>query len=363
MNSIWGKRLPGLGLILGIALLALQIHRLPFPPFSVDTPTSHPIDAIFIAIILGMLLRNVFTLPLWFRDGIQYAVKGLLPLGIILLGAQLNFFEVLRVSLQSLLVSTICVLTALFLTYWLCVKAGISKKLGFLIGVGTAICGGTAIVVMAPVIEADESDTALSVATVTLFGMIAIFVFPALGTFFEMTQIDFGIWVGVAVHATPQVIAAGFAYGTEAGEIGTIVKLVRVLMLVPLTIFATLWYAQYQRANNQVYIVPKPKFSTLVPAFIFGFIFMAIANTFYFLPEMTLHLQENFLWSEGPYLVQPGRLFTDIASFLITMAMAGIGLGTDLQTVRKTGFTPLYVGLFSAIVLSALSFLLIRIFI
>lgn len=362
MSSIWFRRFPGLLLTLGIALLAFQIHKLPFAPFTIDSPKPHPIDTILIAIFLSMLIRNVFKMPLWGREGIQYASKGLLPLGIIFLGAKLDFFQIVRVSAQSLVISSICVVIALGLTYWLCIKVNVKRKLGFLLGVGTAICGGTAIVVMAPVIEADENDTALSVAVVTLFGMLAIFVFPLLGEILEMSQTNFGTWAGIAVHATPQVIAAGFAYGDEAGEISTIVKLVRVLMLAPLAIIATIFYARYQRAHSQVYVNKPLNWKTVVPPFIIGFLLMACANTFYFLPEMTLHLQENLFWSTGEYRLKPQELFTTVASLLITVSMAGIGFGLDLKKVLNTGLTPLYIGLFSAVVLSIFSYGLIHVF-
>ena len=362
-SPIWLRRVPGLFLTLVLSVLALQIHTLPFAPFTIDAPKPHPIDQILIVVILGILVRHFIPLPVWCKEGIQYAIKGLLPIGIILLGAKLNFFHVVQVSLQSLLISTICVIVALCFTYWLCLKAGIARRLGFLIGVGTAICGGTAIVIMAPVIEAEENETAMSVAVVTLFGMLAIFVFPLLGSLLEMTQVDFGIWTGIAVHATPQVLAAGFAYGNEAGEISTIVKLVRVLMLAPLTLIVTLWYARYQRANQQVYLGNKTKLTTLLPPFIFGFLLMAIANTFYFLPEITFHLQENLIWQAGTHHVNPIEVLTTIAGILITMAMAGVGLGTDLKSVQKTGFAPLYIGLFAAIVLSVFSLILIELFV
>ncbi len=356
MSTDWQKsRIPGVLLTLIITVAAYQLHTLPFPPFTIDAPKPHPIDSILLAIVLGMFLRNVFKLPSWFNAGVKYAVKGLLPFGIILLGAKLNFFHVLRVSAQSLVISSICVVVALGLTYWLCTKAGVRRKLGFLIGVGTAICGGTAIVIMAPVIEAEDTDTALSVAVVTLFGMLAIFAFPIFGALLDMSQADFGVWAGVAVHATPQVLAAGFAYGPEAGEVSTIVKLVRVLMLAPLVVLATVWYARHQRANNQVYVSKKMQIKTLLPPFILGFLVMALANTFYFLPDLTLHLQENFLWEAGPVQVNPGEALTSVASLLITMAMAGVGLGTDLKSVWKTGLMPLYIGLASAVVLSVFS--------
>ena len=362
MDSPWLKRFPGLMLTLGITLLALQINRLPFPPFTIDAPNPHPIDTILIAIVLGMAVKNIFPLPLLFRDGIQFSTRGLLPLGIILLGSQLNFFHILRVSVGSLAISFTCVVVVLGLTYFLCSKASVQPKLGFLLGVGTAICGNTAIIIMSPIIEADENDTALSVGVVSLLGMVAVFVFPILGKLMDMGQSDFGVWVGVAVQATAQVVATGFSYGVEAGEIGTIVKLVRVLMLFPLTVLTTIFYGRYQHAHKQVYITRAVNWRNLIPPFILGFLLIALANTFHFFPPITFHLQDNFLWREGPFILLPVQFLSKTARFLITLAMAGIGFGIDLKNVRKTGLTPLWVGFFSAIILALLSLALIKLF-
>lgn len=362
MKSIWMERLPGLFLTIGITLLAFQIHRLPFFPFTIDAPKPHPVDAILIAILLSMLFKNLFSLPIWLKAGIQYSAKGLLPLGIVLLGAKLNFFHILKVSSQSLAISSVCVVVALGLTYWLCLKAGVPRKLGFLIGVGTAICGGTAIVVISPAIEADDNDTALSVATVTLFGMAAIFIFPILGNLLEMSQYDFGVWAGIAVHATPQVLAAGFSYGNVAGEISTIVKLIRVLMLAPLTIITVFMYARHQRSNQKAYVSKDMNWKSLLPPFILGFLFVALANTFHLFPPITFHLEENFLWQTGAHRLEVTSVLSEIAKYLITVAMAGIGFGIDLKTIRKTGFTPLYVGMFAAVILTLFSLMLIKLF-
>ena len=178
----------------------------------------------------------------------------------------------------------------------------------------------------------------------------------------DMGQSDFGVWVGVAVHATAQVVATGFSYGSEAGEISTIVKLVRVLMLLPLTILTTIFYGRYQHAQKQVYITKTVNWRNLIPPFILGFLIIALANTFHFLPLITFHLQDNFLWGEGPYTLLPSQFLSRTAGFLITIAMAGIGFGIDFKNVRKTGLTPLWVGLLSAIILAALSLILIRLF-
>src|SRR6185503_6275076 len=171
-----------------------QLYQAPLPPFSIGTPARHPIDAMLIAIVIGMLIRNTVGVPPRFAAGIRYAVVTIMPLGIVLMGARLNFYDVVRTSVTALIISVICVCVALSLTIWLCRRVGVGKKLGILIGVGTAICGGTAIAVAAPVIEADDSETAFAVTTITLFGLVSVFIFPLLGAAFGMTQLEFGVW-------------------------------------------------------------------------------------------------------------------------------------------------------------------------
>lgn len=342
--------LPGLFLTTVIAGLAVYLHQLPFPPFTVGD--RHPVDALLVAIILGVAVRNLVPLDARLGAGIKYSVKRVLPFAIVLMGAKLDFFDVVRVSAQALLISVICVAVALWLTLWLCKVTGVGQKLGILIGIGTAICGGTAIAVTAPTIEADEKDTAFAITTITLFGVVAIFVFPVLGHLLEMSQTEFGIWAGVAIQATPQVMAAGFAYGTEAGEVAVIVKLVRVLLLAPMLVGLGWWYAREKRRQQQAHVSRKTSLTTLFPPFILGFLALAVANTLNLLPDFTLHLQESAFWVAGDRHVSLANAVTGISGFLITIAMAGVGCGVHLKSLMGIGLKGLYVGMFAAVVLT-----------
>lgn len=342
--------LPGLGLTTVLALVAIEIHRLPFTPFTIGE--RHPIDALLVAIVLGMVVRNFVPLGNRLGVGIKYSVKKVLPFAIVLMGAKLNFFDVVRVSAQALLISVICVCVALWLTLWLCKKTGVDQKLALLIGIGTAICGGTAIAVTAPTIEADEKDTAFAITTITLFGVLAVFLFPVMGHLLSMSQTEFGIWAGVAIQATPQVMAAGFSYGAEAGEIAVIVKLVRVLLLAPMLVGIGWWYGREKRRQQQAHVGQKPPLSTLFPPFIVGFVVLAIANTLNFLPDFTLHLQESALWAAGDRHVSLAALVTGASGFLVTIAMAGVGCGVHIKSLLSVGLKGLYVGMFAAAVLA-----------
>lgn len=357
-RSSW---VPGVAVAVAIAIAAYELHDLPVPPFSIGEPVRHPIDAMLIAIVLGMVVRNTVGLPALLAPGVRFSVTKLMALGIVLMGARLDFYEVVSTSEKALIVSVICVVVALAMTVWLCRRFGVGLKLGLLVGVGTAICGGTAIAVLAPVIEAEESETAFAIATVTLFGMVALFVLPLLGTALGMSQLEFGVWAGTSVHQTPQVIATGFAYGAEAGQISTIVKLVRVLLLAPVAVGLGLWYTQQKRRRQIAHVTKIGKLRTLIPPFILGFVGLALANTLHLLPDFTLHLRESFAWESQDVDVVTARLSTTASTFVLTVAMAGVGLGVHLRGLARTGLGALGVGLASAVILAGFSLALLQI--
>lgn len=343
--------LPGLVLTTAIAIAADQLHGL----------SGLPIDSMMIAIVLGMLIRNTLGLSARFVPGVRTSVMTLTSIGIVLMGAKLDFHVMARTSTAALLISVVCVVVALTLTIALCRRLGVTEKLGTLIGIGTAICGSSAIAVAAPVIEADERDTAFAIATVTLFGMIAVFLLPVLGHLIGLDDAEFGVWAGTSIHAVPQVVAAGFAYSPEAGEIATIVKLARVLLLAPVVIGLAVWYGRKRRAEQIAHVTRIGSLKTLVPPFIVGFLGLAIASTLHLLPNFTLHLEESILWAAGDRRVVLAELVTKTSTFLLTISMAGVGLGVDLRGLARIGLGALYVGLASAVVLAGFSLLLLRV--
>ena len=237
------SKLYGVLLALAIAVGAYWLHT-----------RSAMIDPMLVAIVVGVVIRNAIGLSPRFIVGVKWCVLTLMPLGIVLMGARLNFFDVVRTSAKALVISVICVTLALSMTIWLCRRVGVGQKLGILIAIGTAICGGTAIAVAAPVIEADDNDTAFAITTVTLFGLVAVFVLPLLGHVFGMSQLELGVWAGTSIHQTPQVVAAGFSYGPIAGDVATIVKLVRVLLLAPIVIGLGVWYARSRRKQQIAHV-------------------------------------------------------------------------------------------------------------
>jgi uncharacterized integral membrane protein (TIGR00698 family) len=294
---------------------------------------------------------------------VKFSVKKLLPLGIILLGARLNFHQILKLGYVSIAMGLFEVILALCLMYVFVRWLKLSGKLGTLLGIGTAICGGTAIVATAPVIEAEESDVVFGVATVTLLGLIGMFLMPVLGHFMQLSEEAFGIWAGLAIHQTPQVVAAGFAYGQHAGETATIAKMFRVCLLAPVVFVAGLVYARKKALKNEGGTRKNINYFALFPKFVFGFLVLALLRTLGWLPDFTGH------WSPDAVAVNPANLdfkfsMADLsqmgANFFIVMSMAGVGLETKFSAMKQTGLRPFFAAAASAIIIATVVLSLIK---
>lgn len=353
-----GTKLPGLFIAVAIAVAAYAASRIPIPPFTLADGT-HPLDPVLLAIALGLAARQVWVPGARFTPGVRFAAKRLLPVAIVLLGAKLDFLDIMRVSGVALAINVGCVALGLSATVWLGKKLQVPPKLALLIGVGTAICGGTAIVVTAPVIEADDHDTAFAVATVTLFGMVAIAAFPAFGHLLALEQGQFGVWAGTGIHATPQVMAAGFAYGQHAGEVAVVVKLVRVLLLAPLVVLMGAWYARTKQQQEHAHVAHRPPWTSLVPPFVIGFLALAVLNSLSLLPDFTLHLQQSPLWTTADVRVDLARLASRVSLALVTVAMAGIALAVDVRGLVRVGMAALQTGLLATVLVASVGLALV----
>jgi uncharacterized integral membrane protein (TIGR00698 family) len=349
----------GVVLSVTITLVAIWLSEQPFAPFTISG-NRHPIEPVMIAIILGMILSNAFGLSKIFQPGVKFSVKKLLPLGIVLLGARLNFAELLKVGAEGLILSVFETLLALALLYVLTIVFKLPRKLGVLLGIGTAICGGTAIVAAAPVIEAEEKDVAFSVATVTLLGLIAMFLLPVLGHVLQLSSKAFGIWAGLAIHQTPQVIAAGFAYDNEAGQTATIVKLARVCLLAPVVFLLGLLYARHKVKQTGSSERKNINYAHLFPMFVLGFLAFALLNTAGLLPKLTLHIGQGGILHPGDRNANLANFFEQISKFLITVSMAGVGLETKFAAMRQTGLKPLIASFIAALIIGCLILAIIQ---
>jgi uncharacterized integral membrane protein (TIGR00698 family) len=277
-------------------------------------------------ILLGMALAKISPK---FNNGIKYTSKKILQYSIILLGFEMNLFNVLKVGSQSLYIM-LFTLSAAFLTAFFVGKAlKLEGKMTTLIGVGTCICGGSAIAATAPVIQAKDEDVAHAISTIFLFNIIAVFIFPALGHMLQMTDTGFGMWAGTAVNDTSSVVAAATAWSIAAGNntaltFATIVKLTRTLLIVPITLVLAVYTAKKSKAESSTSTF---KFSKIFPWFVLWFVLACIVNTFAGIPVLVT-----------------GTL-VEIGKFMITMAMVAIGLNTNIVKLVKNGLKPIFLGL------------------
>jgi uncharacterized integral membrane protein (TIGR00698 family) len=301
------------------------------------------VSAVAVAIVLGVLIRNLCGLAEACKPGVSFAVKRLLRVGIALLGAQLSLGQVLRTGATAVLVVATCIVLAILVVRFLSTRMGLSDRLGTLLGVGTSICGVSAIVATAPAIEAKQEETSMAVATITIFGLLAVVVYPLLGRALGLSDVVFGTWAGTAVNDTSQVIAAGLIYSQAAGEVATVVKLTRNLFMAPVIVVLSSWYLR-KRQGSGVRGQKGISLKNVVPGFVLGFVAMAVLNSLGILPPMALDLIRT------------------ASSWLIVGALAGVGLETNLASLRAIGFRPFYAGLCAASFMAAVSFGLIRIF-
>ena len=297
-----------------------------------------PVFGILFGMILTMMLPNLLSAERLFggreelriEAGVKYTSKKILQYSIILLGFSMNLFQVLKVGAQSLSI-IVFTLAASFLTAYFVAKAlKLDGKMTTLIAVGTSICGGSAIAATAPVIRARDEDVAHAISTIFLFNIVAVFIFPALGAMVGLSDIGFGMWAGTAINDTSSVVAAGAAWSNATGNndalaFATIVKLTRTLMIVPITLVLALYTARCAR-NNQDQASGEFKFVKVFPWFVIGFVATAIINTFYGVPAIS-------------------EAFVVLGKFMIVMAMAAIGLNTNLKKLLTNGFKPIFLGL------------------
>lgn len=257
----------------------------------------------------------------------------LLQLSVILLGASLNFNAVLAQGSESVLVTFLSILFVFFIGYLGRKALKVNDEQGLLITMGTAICGGSAIGALSPVIKADTMAITISIGVVFLLNALAVFIFPFLGNFFELTQDQFGLWAALAIHDTSSVVAASAIYGEKSLEIATTVKLIRALWIIPVTLF----FSFYTKGTK------KGKIS--IPWFIFGFLAVSMIFTFIYLP--------------GSYKTN----VTSLAKTGFSITLFLIGLTFDFKKIRSVGLRPLFLGIGLWIIVSSLSLTLIKLYV
>jgi len=303
---------------------------------------------VIFAVLIGLVMGNVFRIPKLAQPGITFAFRTLLRAAIVLLGATFSFAAVLAIGGRALLMVVLLMTLALITAHALGRLLRVPGKLSTLIGVGTAVCGNTAISAVAPVIGAKDEETSFAIATNTLFGTLAVFAYPMLGHALGMSDAAFGTWAGTAVNDTSQVVATGFAYSAAAGKVATVVKLTRNSLMGAVIILMGLIYAGGgQGTAGSLW----QRLKQSVPSFVIGFLGMCLLNTL-----------GAVAWASQSL----GRDLTldaqTAAKFLILVALAGVGLGTRIDAMRRIGLRPFWVGLATALMTSGTSYALIRFF-
>ena len=292
------------------------------------------ISEVLIAVLIGIFVANTELLPATTGPGLRFAVQRVLRLGIILLGARLSLGDVAQIGFGALGL----VVAMMTIAFAFAILAGrvfaLPRRLAILIGVGTAVCGNSAIVATAPVIDAEDREVTFAVATITLFGTLAVFLYPLVGRALELSSPIFGVWSGVAVNDTSQVVAASAAYSAQARDIATVVKLVRNTLMAPLIVVIAWWWARYGTVAEE-----KVRAGALraFPTFVLGFLFMALLRSVGLIT---------------PALAAP---IDEVAKACILVALAGVGLSTRLSQMRTVGPRPFYVGFGTAVVMAGLS--------
>jgi uncharacterized integral membrane protein (TIGR00698 family) len=336
----------GYVLALLVAAVSYALHYLPFPPFRVLSASGarYPVSAAIIAILAGVAVRNAVPLPAASIQSAKGLALRLIPIMIVLSGAGLNLMRVATVGYRALLITLVCIGVATVASVWLARLLGVWHRTGLLIGAGTAICGTSAIVAVAPLIDAEDHDLMLSIGTVNILGLVLMFLLPPMGGLLHLKDDAFGVWAGTSIHAVPQVVAAGFAYSASSGALATLVKLVRVTLLAPFLFVVGFLYAR--RRGSQVSI----RYARLVPPFVYGFLALSLLNTLGLLPVL------QFRFGSAPL----ADILTNLGELMLTLSMAAMGLEVNIRFLAHTGGRAVLTGVGASVVLCLVSLMLIR---
>ena len=329
----------GLNNIIGIELLGYD---------------KSPISTAMIAILLGMIFGNIFKMRDNFVKGLDFTQSYILKLGIICLGIQLKPFEFLEFGAVAIPLIIICIVTVLIVIKLLIKKLKIPTRMAYLISIGSTVCGTTAIMATAPVIGAKKNEVSYAIANITLFGILSMLIYPYFANYyFDAEPMFVGLFLGTSIHETSQVAAAGLIYdqqfnSPETLNIATVTKLIRnTFLVIMIPLFAFL----YNRNN-----VVKKNYSILAifPYFVIGFVAMIILRN---IGDQFFLNSYNNLWLETVDIIKSS------SKVFLTMAMAAIGLSTNLRDLKSMGYKPFLVGFIGMATVGLVSILSIEFYI
>ena len=335
-----------LGRILYWIMLVLMLI-----PFEFFSKSGETIITPAIALFLGLIFAFVFGTPCpKFNKKLS---KYLLQISVVGLGFGMNLIDPLESGADGMIFTVVSVVVVMVAGIVIGHAMRINAKSSYLISSGTAICGGSAIAAVGPVLKANEHEMAVSLGVIFILNAIALFIFPPLGRYFEMSQTQFGTWAAIAIHDTSSVVGAGDAYGAEACEIATLIKCTRALWIIPLAFF-TMWYFGRKEKGHGV---PGEKKKVNIPWFIFYFILAMIVNTY--TPSILDWISEDAGASMLPGIQKFYGGIVWGAKKALVLVLFAIGASLSLAVIRKVGAKPLLLAIFLWIIIGILSFFVV----
>jgi uncharacterized integral membrane protein (TIGR00698 family) len=321
--------IPGLLLTSATAALAFAIRQL--PGMAVASP-------MILAILFGIAFHNMVGTPAWAKPGVTFGLRRVLRLAIILLGLQLTATQVIEVGGRGLGILAATLLATFGFTVWIGRVLGVERRLAQLIAAGTSICGASAVIATNTVTHSPDEDVAYAVACVTVFGSIAMFAYPLLPGLLHLNPRGFGLWSGASIHEIAQVVAAAFQDGQKAGEFATVAKLSRVMLLAPMVMALGVMGPRNARQSDAGAAPTRAP----MPWFVLGFVAMVGVNSLVAIPP------EMKAW------IVAGT------TFLLSVALAAMGLQTDIRKLTAKGFRPALLGALAFLFIAGFSLMLIK---
>lgn len=285
-------------------------------------PFITPAVALFLGLAFALTVGQPF--PVFSKKASKY----LLQFSVVGLGFGMNLYDSLRTGKEGMLFTVVSVVSVLVIGYYVGKKLMIDRKTAYLISAGTAICGGSAIAAVAPVLKADDNEISVSMGTIFILNAVALFIFPPIGHLLDMTQEQFGLWAAIAIHDTSSVVGAGAAYGEKALEVATMVKLTRALWIIPVAFVTTLLFKQKESKIT-------------IPWFILFFVLAMVANTFLSIPAV---ISSSLVW---------------IAKKGLTVTLFLIGAGLSRKVIKHVGVRPMVQGVILWVFIGVLSLVVI----